>query len=92
MKHCESNQNRWQVECHSNPELHTYINIKQHYMTETYVKSYLSRQQRSLLAQLRISILPLRLECGRFHNAPDHTTGKIRKLTVHERTCLILLF
>ena len=88
-KLCEINQNRWQVECHSKPKLRTYINFKQHYMTETYVKSYLSRQQRSLLAQFRTGILPLRLETGRFHNARDHTTGKIRKLAVHERTCLI---
>ena len=58
-------------------------------MTETYVKSYLSRQQRSLLAQFRPGILPLRLETGRFHNARDHMTGKIRRLAVHERTCLI---
>ena len=54
-------------------------------MTETYVK------QRSLLAQFRtgIPVLLLRLETGRFHNARDHTTGKIRKLAVHERTSLI---
>ena len=42
MKLCETNQHRWQVECHSKPKLRTYINFKQHYMTETYVKSYLS--------------------------------------------------
>ena len=57
-------------------------------MTETYVKSYLSGQQRSLLAQFRTGILPLRLETGRSHNARDHTTGKIRKLAAHERTTL----
>ena len=72
MKLCEINQNRWQVECHSKPKLRTYRNFKKHYMTETYVKSHLSRQQGSLLAQCRTGILPLRLETGRFHNARDH--------------------
>ena len=45
------------------------------------------RQQRSLLAQLRAGILPLRIETGRFYNIKDPQTNKYRKLKAGERLC-----
>ena len=50
---------------HLKPKLHIYI-FKQHHMTDTYVKSYIFQQPKSLLAQFRTGVLPLRLETGRF--------------------------
>ncbi len=46
--------------------------------SEPYVLSFMSRQRRSYLAQLRNGILPLRLEVGRWINK-----------AVEERLCLI---
>ena len=48
------------------PKLHTYITFKTDYETENYVKSYLSKQERSFLVQLRCGVLPLRVETGRY--------------------------
>ena len=56
---------------------------------EPFVCNCLSRYKRSLLAQLRCGILPLRLETGRFVNVRDDETGRLRKLTVNERLCQI---
>ena len=47
----------------------------------------MSRKQRSLIAQLRTGILPLRIESGRFNNIKDPITGKLRKLRADERLC-----
>ena len=58
----------WGRECQTKPKLRTYITIKEEYGCENYVKMDLTRQQRSLLAQLRCGILPIALETGRFTN------------------------
>ena len=47
------------------------------------------RSHRSLLAQLRSGILPLRLETGRFQNIRDENTGHFGKLKVEERVCTL---
>ena len=47
------------------------------------------RSHRSLLAQLRSGILPLRLETGRFQNIRDENTGHFQKLKVEERVCTL---
>ena len=44
------------------------MQIKSHYCTERYALLNLDRNQRSVLAQLRCSILPLHVETGRFTN------------------------
>ena len=53
------------------PKLQTYVQIKHNYETELYVKTNLPINQRSLIAQLRMGILPLALEVGRFKNIPE---------------------
>ena len=58
-------------------------------MTENYVKVFMSRKQRTLLAQLRLGILPLEIETGRFRNVKDAVTGNFRKLREDERICKI---
>ena len=48
------------------PKLRTYILFIQQNMTEEYVKINLKRRERSVLAQFRLGILPIRIETGRF--------------------------
>ena len=52
----------WPRKCADLPKLRTYILFKQSYMTEEYVKI----NERSVLAQFRLGILPIRIETGRF--------------------------
>ena len=60
------------------PKLRNYVKFKQNINVEDYVISNISRSQRSLLAQLRMGILPLNIETGRY----------IRK-ELNERLCLL---
>ncbi len=50
------------------PKLRTYIKFKKVFEVEPYVLSFMSRQHRSYLAQLRNGILQLQLEVGRWIN------------------------
>ena len=50
------------------PKLKTYITFKKHYGLENYLTCNLSRSKRSILAQFRLGILPLKVETGRFSN------------------------
>ena len=59
---------QWKESVTRKPKLRTYCKIKKEFGTEEYVRLNLTRQQRSLLAQLRLGILPLALETGRFTN------------------------
>ncbi len=58
----------WNTNIKKKPKLRTYVEIKQDFVAEKYVKINLDRNQRSLLAQLRTGILPLHIETGRFSN------------------------
>ena len=49
-------------------KLRLYRNIKKDCNVEKYVKLNLTQSQRSLLCQLRIGVLPLRVETGRYIN------------------------
>ncbi len=49
-------------------KLRTYIKFKHVFEVEPYVLSFMSRQRRSYLAQLRNGILPLQQEVGRWTN------------------------
>ena len=57
----------WEREIQQKPKLRTYIRIKSVFGTEDYLKlPCISRSKKSLLAQLRLGTLPLRIETGRF--------------------------
>ena len=77
----------WSEKCCSLPKLRTYILFKSEFKCEQYVTLFMSRKERSLIAQLRTGILPIRIENGRFHNVKDSVTGKMRKLKAEERLC-----
>ena len=56
----------WPDKVRNTPKLRTYRQLKTSYETETYVKLNLLRNERSVLAQFRCGVLPLRIETGRF--------------------------
>ncbi|MCG8049515.1 MAG: reverse transcriptase family protein, partial [Candidatus Thiodiazotropha endolucinida] len=56
----------WPDKVRTSPKLRTYITFKTSYETENYVKMNLQRNERSILAQFRCGVLPLRIETGRF--------------------------
>jgi len=56
----------WKGEVSSKAKLRTYVILKDNVDVEHYVKYCYNRQNRSLMAQLRCGILPLRIETGRF--------------------------
>ena len=51
-------------------KLRNYALHKFSFKAEPYVKKYFSRNKRSLFAQIRCGILPLKIETGRFQNTP----------------------
>ena len=57
----------------------TYVDFKKSFNTEAYVKQTFSRSRRSFLAQLRLGILPLEIETGRYTPIYDKHTKLSRK-------------
>ena len=66
-----NHKEKWSNDIWSKPKLRSYVQIKHCFGTEPYVKSFLTRNQRSLCAQLRAGILPLAIEVGRFSAVPE---------------------
>ena len=60
-------QNTWCEKLAYKPKLRTYVHIKNKLETESFLKSNINKFQRSLLTQLRIGILPLEIETGRYY-------------------------
>ena len=61
---------KWKTDILSKPKLRTYVTFNSVLQTEEYLRNNISRHERSLLAQLRLGILPLEIEVGRFGNIP----------------------
>ena len=55
----------WQFKLPSKPKLRTFAFFKEQIEYEDYVKTY-SKSKRSIFCQLRIGILPLEIELGRY--------------------------
>ena len=68
----------WQNDVQNKPKLRTYRLFKADIDIESYIKYHMSKRKRSLLAQFRFGILPLRIETGRYTNTP-----------VDERICIL---
>jgi len=62
----------WIQTVQSSPKLRTYKLFKNTFETEHYIKLNLKKHERSMLAQFRCGILPLRIETGRDVNEPLH--------------------
>ena len=66
---------QWSNEIHNKPKLRTYVQIKDTFEPEPYVLSNISHQRRSLLAQIRLGILPIKyklVELGVFQFIKGH--------------------
>ena len=59
---------KWFASCVNMSKLDLYKQIKTSFGTETFLTLNIDRYEKSLLAQLRYGILPLRVETGRFVN------------------------
>jgi hypothetical protein len=69
LKKClEIQEYEWLSALPTKPKLRTYMKFKNTFTPEDYVQYCPSRRQRSLLAQLRLGILPLNIEIGRYRN------------------------
>ncbi len=82
----------WRTKITTIAKLRTYVTIKHAYKTELYVKSTISKQARSHLAQLRCGVLPLNVETGRYTGLPPEQ--RICKMcnqnTIEDETHFIL--
>ena len=75
---CVSHQSsKWKKEIVSKPKLRTYITFKEDFIPEWYVKAPMSKKNRSLIAQIRMGILPLRIETGRWEKGGIPVTDRI---------------
>ena len=76
LKHAEAilmdaEKRKWNIELDKQPKLRTYKLFKTEFKLEDYVHMDLSLSQRSVLAQIRCGILPLRIETGRFEGKAE---------------------
>ena len=62
--------NDWSNNIGNMPKLRYYLQFKSDVNTEKYLMVNLTRGQRSLLCQLRLGILPLSIETGRYYRTP----------------------
>ena len=60
----------WQATLERKPKLELYRNIKNTLELENYCKVNLTRGQRSVLAKLRLGILPINIELERYNGTP----------------------
>ena len=58
--------NSWPEKCLNVPILRSYVKFKTSFKTENYITLNLNRNERSVMAQFRCGVLPLRVETGRF--------------------------
>ena len=67
---CCNYMNQWKRQISVTPKLRFFDIFKVGYRSEHYVNTLTNRSHRSLLAQLRLGILPLRIETGRYEDIP----------------------
>ncbi len=68
----------WEHQCRTKPKLRTYIKFKNDVNVANHISCNMSKYERSLISQLRLGILPLRIETGRYS-----------KLLEKDRICLL---
>ena len=64
------NATEWLNNVQSVSKLENYIKFKKEYCAESYIYKIQNRTHRSVFAQLRFGILPLKIETGRYTNIP----------------------
>ena len=83
----EYSESSWLNEVNQKPKLRTYILMKKTLNPSEYVKFYMSKHKRSLMAQFLTGILPLKIETGCFKKIRDTSSGKLRYLNNQEIIC-----
>ena len=63
-------QEEWADKIPTMPKLRYYVKFKSDITTASYLKANITRTKRSLLAQLRLGILPLAIETDRYYRIP----------------------
>ena len=79
-KFLELYKEQWPINVTDKVKLRTYNRFKKAHKVENYIQLNLNRADRSIFAQLRLGILPINIEAGRF-----------RRLKVEESICPICL-
>ena len=69
-------QENWENEVKKFPKLRTYITLKDNFGKESYVDNFLSKNRRSLIAQLRTGTSFLRIETGRYERQMRDANGR----------------
>ena len=67
----------WKESVNTKPKLRIYKLIKSKIETECYVRFNLSSKERSMLAQLRMRVLPINIETGRYKGIPSNEDSVI---------------
>ena len=65
-----SSRLRWHLEAQNKPKLRTFLKIHNFDQIQVLAKSQITRYQRSLLSQLKLGILPLKIETERYQGTP----------------------
>ena len=78
----------WKKEVTKYPKLRTYTKLKDCFGKENYVDNFLSKNRRSLIAQMRTGTSFLRIETGRYERQKD-INGQWEKLPEEKRICRI---
>ena len=76
--------NRWRADLDKFPKLRTYKCFKNTFGTEKYIQIPISPSLRSILAQFRSGVLPLRIETGRFTSPYTHVESRICEICHRE--------
>ena len=64
------NRNKWLLEAYTKTKLRTYLEIYNNEDPKALISTFLTRSQHSLLSKLKLGILPLEIECGRWKDDP----------------------
>ena len=60
----QKHQDKWTVSIESMPKLRTFKTLNTIYSVQPYLKTNISRQERSVIARLRCGVFPLHIETG----------------------------
>jgi hypothetical protein len=60
----------WSNKVQYKPKLRTYITFKENFCSEGYLEKYIPKYRRALFTKLRLGVLPLEIETGRYNDTP----------------------
>ena len=87
----------WHEKLNFKPKLRSYKLFKFATFTENYILMNLSSKERSMVSQIRMGILPINLETGRYRNIPMekrvcfHCTDKMKFISCYNVLCMMII-